>query len=77
MSRIGIDVGGTFTDLAAVDDVGRTTLVKVASTPGDPADGVINGLKLLAEMLGLEPRALLVQTERVASSMARPSPRTR
>jgi N-methylhydantoinase A len=63
--RIGIDVGGTFTDLAAVDDVGVTTLTKVASTPGDPADGVFDGLKLLAEMLALEPKALLAQTERI------------
>ena len=65
MYRIGIDVGGTFTDLAAVDDFGVTTLTKVASTPGDPADGVFDGLKLLAEMLSLEPRALLAQTERI------------
>ena len=31
--RIGIDVGGTFTDLVAVDEAGRVTLAKAASTP--------------------------------------------
>ena len=37
MYRIGIDIGGTFTDLAAVDDAGRVDLAKAASTPQDPS----------------------------------------
>jgi N-methylhydantoinase A len=65
MYRIGIDVGGTFTDLVAVDDFGRTTLAKVATTPVDPTEGVLDGLKLLAEMLALERQALLIGTERI------------
>ena len=48
MYRIGIDVGGTFTDLVAVDDFGRATLNKVPSTPADPSIGVLDGLQLLA-----------------------------
>ena len=36
MYRIGIDVGGTFTDLVAVDEHGKATLEKVPSTPDDP-----------------------------------------
>jgi N-methylhydantoinase A len=63
--RIGIDVGGTFTDLVAVDDFGRATLAKVPSTPEDPSIGVLDGLKLLADTLGLERAALLADTERV------------
>src|ERR1700730_3330272 len=65
MYRIGVDVGGTFTDLVAVDDCGNTSLAKVTSTPEDPSIGVLDGLKLLAETLGAELPALLSQTERV------------
>jgi N-methylhydantoinase A len=65
MYRIGTDVGGTFTDFVAVDDLGRTTLAKVPSTPADPSIGVLDGLKLLADMLGLGRAALLAETERI------------
>ena len=65
MYRIGIDVGGTFTDFVAVDDFGKTTLAKVPSTPEDPSLGVLDGLKLLADTLDLELGALLAQTDRV------------
>jgi len=63
--RIGVDVGGTFTDLVAVDDAGKATLTKVPSTPEDPSIGVLDGLRLLAETLGMERAALLCETERV------------
>ena len=65
MYRIGVDVGGTFTDLVAVDDFGRATLAKAASTPEDPSIGVLDGLKLLADTLRLELAALLAQSERI------------
>jgi N-methylhydantoinase A len=65
MYRIGIDVGGTFTDLVAVDDFGRASLAKVPSTPEDPSIGVLDGLDSLAAGLGLELAALLAETERV------------
>jgi N-methylhydantoinase A len=65
MYRIGVDVGGTFTDLVAVDDSGKATLAKVPSTPDDPSVGVVEGLDLLAETLGTELAALLAETERV------------
>jgi N-methylhydantoinase A len=63
--RIGVDVGGTFTDLVAVDDTGQTTLAKVPSTPEDPSIGVLDGLKLLADTLGAELPVLLAETERI------------
>ncbi|MGH7036927.1 MAG: hydantoinase/oxoprolinase family protein, partial [Stellaceae bacterium] len=65
MYRIGVDVGGTFTDLVAVDDAGRATLAKTASTPDDPSEGVIEGLRLLAKTLGCDLPALLSDTERI------------
>ena len=65
MLKIGIDVGGTFTDLVAVDDDGRSTLAKVESTPEDPSIGVMAGLERLAEILQLPRDRLLAGTERI------------
>ena len=43
--RLGVDVGGTFTDLLLVDEsTGNTYSAKVPSTPGDQSVGVLNGL---------------------------------
>jgi N-methylhydantoinase A len=42
--RIGIDTGGTFTDLVAVDDEGRSFLAKVPSNPDDPVGTVAAAL---------------------------------
>jgi len=44
---VGIDVGGTFTDLVAVDAAGAVTTEKVPSTPSDQSDGVAHALELL------------------------------
>src|SRR5712692_4642985 len=65
MYRIGIDVGGTFTDLVAIDERGATILAKVPSTPDDPSLGVLDGLAQLAGRLGLDRAALLAATERI------------
>jgi N-methylhydantoinase A len=45
--RIGIDIGGTFTDLVAITDDGRVITHKVASTPYDYSEGIIDGLRML------------------------------
>jgi N-methylhydantoinase A len=63
--RIGIDVGGTFTDLVAVDEHGALTIAKCASTPPDPSEGLITGLGLLAAELGTNLRDLLAQTDSI------------
>ena len=63
--RIGIDVGGTFTDLVAIDDRGRITTAKSASTPQDQSIGVLDGLEQLADALGIDRPALLGATERI------------
>ena len=50
MVRVGIDVGGTFTDLMLVDDESQTISVhKVPSTPADPSVATMNGLRELCE----------------------------
>ena len=57
--RIGIDTGGTFTDVVAVDEeTGRTTTTKTPSTPGDPADGFLAGVQKVLGMLGLPGSAV-------------------
>ncbi len=65
MYRIGIDVGGTFTDLVAVEDGGSVTIAKAPSTPADPSIGVMAGLERLAGAQGLELAAMLEETERI------------
>jgi N-methylhydantoinase A len=65
MFRIGIDVGGTFTDLVAVDDAGRVALAKSPTTPDDPSRGVVTGLELLARELGRDLSSLLAETDRL------------
>ena len=43
--RVGIDIGGTFTDAVVMDQAtGELFLVKVASTPTDPSEGFIEAL---------------------------------
>lgn len=63
--RIGIDVGGTFTDLVAIDDHGVATLAKVPSTPDDPSRGVLEGLARLADTLAVPTAALLRAANRI------------
>src|SRR5918911_2133418 len=65
MWRIGIDVGGTFTDLAAVDEAGRVVIAKCASTPRDQSEGLMEGLGLLAAECGTDLAGLLARTERI------------
>jgi N-methylhydantoinase A len=48
--RLGVDVGGTFTDLLLVhEDTGDQTRVKTPSTPADPSQGVLAGVRRVLE----------------------------
>ena len=53
--RLGVDVGGTFTDLFLVNDESGATQyrVKTPSTPGDPSEGVLNGVRRICEEAGI------------------------
>jgi N-methylhydantoinase A len=52
--RIGIDTGGTFTDVVAFDeDSGELVTTKTPSTPGNPADGFMAGIDKVLGLLGL------------------------
>ena len=54
--RLGVDVGGTFTDLFLVSDESGSAQfrVKTPSTPSDPSEGVINGVARICEEAGIQ-----------------------
>lgn len=62
---IGIDVGGTFTDIVVAVAGGQTIIAKAATTPQDQSDGVLDGLTLAAQRLGLSTAELLRATSRI------------
>ncbi|QZY30084.1 hydantoinase/oxoprolinase family protein [Nocardioides coralli] len=50
--RIGIDTGGTFTDVVAVDETtGEVVTTKTPSTPANPADGFLAGIEKVLDLL--------------------------
>ena len=51
--RIGIDVGGTFTDFLVTRPDGEPRVYKVLSTPADPSIGLLNGLRAIAAGTGM------------------------
>src|SRR6478735_2047418 len=59
--RIGIDTGGTFTDVVALDEsTGALVTTKTPSTPSNPADGFMAGVGKVLELLGGEPHVVSV-----------------
>ncbi len=63
---LGVDTGGTFTDLVEIDGAGRLTFEKAFSTPKAPEQGILDALAGLSASAGLDIRELLEQTERFA-----------
>jgi N-methylhydantoinase A len=59
MYRIGIDVGGTFTDFTMIDEsVGDVKFHKVPSTPHDPSEAIERGIAELLQMHGIAAREI-------------------
>src|SRR5713101_7139974 len=56
--RVGVDVGGTFTDLICVTPAGDVILEKTPTTPDDQSVGVMEGLDRVATTLGMPLREL-------------------
>jgi N-methylhydantoinase A len=57
--RLGIDIGGTFTDFSVLDETtGAVTGFKWPTVPGDPARGVLDGLRALVAERGVDPAAI-------------------
>src|SRR6476660_3004449 len=57
--RIGVDVGGTFTDLVVAAGEAPLHVIKVPSVPANPADGVLRAIRVAAEALGVSTTRLL------------------
>jgi N-methylhydantoinase A len=57
--RLGVDVGGTFTDLLLVNEkTGGTWSAKVPSTPADQSIGVLNGIARVCDQAGIDPTSI-------------------
>ena len=57
--RLGVDVGGTFTDVLLIDEAsGAFHTAKVPSTPSDSSIGVLNGIEKACARAGIDPDAV-------------------
>ncbi|MFZ4531541.1 MAG: hydantoinase/oxoprolinase family protein [Alsobacter sp.] len=56
--RVGVDIGGTFTDIVVLAPDGRVTTAKVLSTPDDYSRGILDGLSRIMAAEGLGPSTL-------------------
>ena len=63
--RIGVDVGGTFTDFLVVDEAGNAGIFKTSTTPEDPSIGFFRGLEKAAARHGLSLDSFLRQVETI------------
>jgi N-methylhydantoinase A len=61
--RIGVDIGGTFTDCVVADEHGGRTVSKAPTTPGSLQDGVLDAVAVNAEQLGITRPQLLAATD--------------
>ena len=59
---VGIDTGGTFTDIVVLHPDGQITIDKSATTPKDFSQGVIDAIAVAAQSLGTTPQQFLQRT---------------
>jgi N-methylhydantoinase A len=58
-ARLGVDVGGTFTDVALWDDAShRLSVFKLATVPHEPAEGILSGILAITERERIAPSEL-------------------
>jgi len=63
--KLGIDVGGTFTDFILISETGETSVHKTLSTPEDPSIGVLRGIHDLAVIANLSLDELVRSIETI------------
>jgi N-methylhydantoinase A len=67
--RVGIDTGGTFTDVVAVDEAtGEVVTTKTPTTPADPSIGVLEGIRKVLAIAGAAPVAAVSHGTTVATN---------
>jgi N-methylhydantoinase A len=62
---VGVDTGGTFTDLVCVDEAGDVVVIKTSSTPANPALAVLESLEKAAAELGMDFQTFLAKVQRI------------
>src|SRR6202011_537868 len=66
--RVGVDIGGTFTDLVALADDGRLVRHKVSSTPRAPEEGLLDALRALLAEVAANEIALVAHASTIATN---------
>ena len=55
---LGIDTGGTFTDVVSIDATGKINVLKVPSTPKDPGIAVRNSVDAILVLINQDPHSI-------------------
>ncbi len=63
--KLGIDVGGTFTDLVLVTGEDEIRVAKTPTTPENQAEGLLAAIEKAASLVGRGPEAFLAETDLV------------
>jgi N-methylhydantoinase A len=73
--RVGVDVGGTFTDFLVAGDGQEARIYKTSTTPENPAVGFFRGLEKAAADNDLSPAAFLRQVDSIVHGTTITTPR--